>query len=578
VKARKDHPAAPGPELASADELVAALGALPNPVFVFRPVRDADGAVVELTYTFLNQAAGRLYGRSVDEVLGHGQCELFPSVRELGIWDAYLGVLETGSPVSFEVPRFRENGVDGSFSIAVSRLGDGLLLSVHDITAQVRAERALEADRAALRATVDSLLDPHVLLEAVRDEAGRIVDFVYVDANPAACAYNGMEYEELVGARLLDLFPGHVGAGLLDQYAHVVETGEPLILDDFAYAQELMGGRERRYDIRAAKVGDCLSYTWRDITDSHLAERRLRSAYDSILDPHVLYEAIRDDSGEITDFRFVDANPAACHYNQWDRQQLIGSTLLDQWPDFANDPMREEYARVLATGVPIMLDDAAWTQERLFGGQIRHYELRAVKVSDELLSVTWRDITDRYVKTEYDRRMAVIVESSHDAIIGTAMPDARVVSWNSAAEQVYGYSADEVIGRPVYFLTPQDQQDETHSLQDALAGGELIPDFETIRLRKDGSPVQVSISASTIFDDDGNVTGFVTFHRDITDQVEARRERAAQQAREQKRLAELEQFQRITVGRELKMIELKKEIEHLRKSGGSGGTAAGAER
>jgi PAS domain S-box-containing protein len=286
-----------------------------------------------------------------------------------------------------------------------------------------------------------------------------------------------------------------------------------------------------------------------------------------MLDPHVLYEAIRDDGGQIVDFRFVDANPAACEYNKWDRARLIGSTLLEQWPDFANDPTREAYAQVLATGEPIMLDDAAWAQDRLFDGQIRHYDLRAVRVSDSLLSVTWRDITERYVKTEHDRRMAVIVERSHDAIIGTVLPDGDIVSWNPAAEQMYGYTAEEVIGIPPSFLTPPDQQAQAHAFADALAAGGSIPDFETVRLRKDGSQVQVSISASTICDDDGLVTGLVSFHRDITAQVETREQLAAQQAREQKRLAELERFQRITVGRELRMIELKKEIEDLRRSG-----------
>jgi PAS domain S-box-containing protein len=563
-------PPDPGP--ASTDELALAMAALPNPVFLFAPVRDPDGTVVELTYTFLNDAAARLYAMSVDEVLGHGQRELFPSVKELGIWDVYLGVLETGSPVSFDVPWFHENGVEGSFRLAVHRFGDGLLVSAHDITEQVKAERALEADRAVLRATVDSLLDPAVRFEAVRDETGQIVDFVYVDANPAACAYDNMAYDDLIGTRLLDLLPGHAGTGLLRMYAQVVESGEPLALDDYAYPLELRGGEERLFDIRAARVGDGLTYTWRDVTDRHLAERRLRSAYDSILDPHVLYEAIRDESGETTDFRFVDANPAACEYNQWDREQLIGSTLLDQWPDFANDPTREAYAQVLDTGEPIMLDDAAWAQERLFGGQIRHYDLRAVRVSDSLLSVTWRDITERYAQTEHDRRMAVIVERSHDAIIGTVPPDAKIVSWNPAAEEIYGYTAEEVMGRPAYILTPEDDKSRTRAFADALAAGESIPDMEAVRLRKDGSEVQVSISAATICDDEGKVTGLVTFHRDITQQVESRKERAAQQAREQKRLEELEQFQRVTVGRELKMIELKKEIEYLRKHGPSRGS------
>ena len=120
-----------------------------------------------------------------------------------------------------------------------------------------------------LRAALDSMLDPHVLLTAVRDEHGRIVDFEYADANRAACAYNGLAYGELVGKRLLELLPGHDTSGLLELYARVVETGEPLVLDDAWYGQELLGGSARYYDVRAVRLGDGLSYTWRDVTSRH---------------------------------------------------------------------------------------------------------------------------------------------------------------------------------------------------------------------------------------------------------------------------------------------------------------------
>ena len=256
------------PELASIGDQACALAELPDPVFIMKAIRDPDGTVVELIYAFLNEAAARLYGMQVDEVLGHGQCELFPSVRELGIWDTYLGVIDSGSRASFGVPYFNEHGVGGSFRLTAVKFGDGLLISANDTTEQVRAQKERDADRAALRATGDALLDPVVRLEAVRDESGEIVDFVFEEANPAACEYNKMTYEQLVGARLLDQFPGQAGTVLLEMYRHVIEADEPLVLDDFVYPQELMGGEERHYDIRAAHVaGDWLTYTWRDVTE-----------------------------------------------------------------------------------------------------------------------------------------------------------------------------------------------------------------------------------------------------------------------------------------------------------------------
>lgn len=275
MSAQDDPGPVPSPGLASVGELAAALSVLPDPVYIMRAVRDPDGMVVELRYVFLNEASARLLARPVEPLVGRGLSEVFPSVRELGIFDRYVAVLDSASPVVFDVPWFRENGVDGSFRLTATRFEDGLLVSASDITDLIRARQEAEADRAALRATADSLLDPHVRLDSVRDDSGQIVDFVYVDANPAACAYNRLDYQDLVGARLLDLQAGSTGTGLLDQYAHVVETGEPLVLDDIVYAQELRGGQERHYDVRAMRVGDGLSYTWRDVTERHAAARWL---------------------------------------------------------------------------------------------------------------------------------------------------------------------------------------------------------------------------------------------------------------------------------------------------------------
>ena len=257
-------------------EWASALAALSDPVFIFQAVRYPDGTVADLQFVFLNEAAGRLIGQPIESVLGRGQIEVYPSVREVGIWDTYMRVLESGTAEVFDVPWFHDNGLEGSFRLAPSRFGDGILVSAHDTTDQVKAEKALVAESAILRATVDSLLDPHVRFGLVRDEVGQIIDFVFEDANAAACEYNKMTYEELIGTRLLDLLPGHTATGLLELYRGVVETGEPLVLDDYVYPHELLGGEERRYDIRAARIaGNGLSYTWRDVTDRYLRVEEL---------------------------------------------------------------------------------------------------------------------------------------------------------------------------------------------------------------------------------------------------------------------------------------------------------------
>lgn len=149
------------------------------------------------------------------------------------------------------------------------------LTTLEEATERRRAQLALIESEHRFRTTAETLLDPFVILGAVRDEAGRIVDFVYEFANEAACAYNRRPAGELVGKRLLDTLPGHAAAGLIEKYAHTVETGEPLVLDDLEYSESRDGQRpERLLDIRASKLGDAIAYTWRDVTERRHAERR----------------------------------------------------------------------------------------------------------------------------------------------------------------------------------------------------------------------------------------------------------------------------------------------------------------
>ena len=131
-----------------------------------------------------------------------------------------------------------------------------------------------------LRAVVDELLEPHVVFEAVRDGSDAIVDFRYVDASAAACAYHGLSRRDLIGSRFLQRIPGARESGLFAAYCRVVDTGEPLALDGVIYESAPAGVDQSYYDLRATRVGDGLSLTWRDVTDSHLASWALQEQRD----------------------------------------------------------------------------------------------------------------------------------------------------------------------------------------------------------------------------------------------------------------------------------------------------------
>ncbi|MFN7630126.1 MAG: EAL domain-containing protein [Cyanobacteriota bacterium] len=131
-----------------------------------------------------------------------------------------------------------------------------------------------------LRAVIDTMIDPHVVLRAVRDRDGCITDFVFLEANPSACVFNQLPHEQLIGHSLIELHPTSLRSELFQAYIRVVETGEPLILDDWVDPQELLGSSQRRYDLRAVKLGDGINQTCRDVTERSEAQERLRASHE----------------------------------------------------------------------------------------------------------------------------------------------------------------------------------------------------------------------------------------------------------------------------------------------------------
>ena len=125
-----------------------------------------------------------------------------------------------------------------------------------------------------------------------------------------------------------------------------------------------------------------------------------------------------------------------------------------------------------------------------------------------------RDVTDRHAAGELVRRLAEIVEHSEDAIISQDL-DGTIRSWNPAAERLYGYTASEIVGRPVHVIIPPGREHEEAQVVTRVSQGERVPSFDTVRLHKDGSAVAVALTVSPIRDRDGAIVGASKMARDI---------------------------------------------------------------
>jgi two-component system cell cycle sensor histidine kinase/response regulator CckA len=127
-----------------------------------------------------------------------------------------------------------------------------------------------------------------------------------------------------------------------------------------------------------------------------------------------------------------------------------------------------------------------------------------------------RDITESKRLNNYLRQLAAIVESSEDAIISKTL-GGIILTWNPGAERVYGYTAAEAIGSPMTLLLPEDRPDEETEILARIAGGERVEHFETVRRKKSGSLIHVSLTISPIRDERGHIVGASHIARDITE-------------------------------------------------------------
>jgi PAS domain S-box-containing protein len=127
------------------------------------------------------------------------------------------------------------------------------------------------------------------------------------------------------------------------------------------------------------------------------------------------------------------------------------------------------------------------------------------------------DITDRIKAQENLTQLAAIVESSNDAIISRTLDDI-IVSWNPASERMFGYSAQEIVGRSFRILVPPDCLDNLQAIRRRILQGERIEHYETARITKDGRRIAVSTTTSLVKDAHGRIIGISAILRDLTPQ------------------------------------------------------------
>ncbi len=212
----------------------------------------------------------------------------------------------------------------GEVSVSCVRRAEGevqmLVVQINDITALIDGQEQLRSQRQRLHTTIDSLIDPHVLLQPERDVLGVSVDFRICEANQAALHAAGRSREQLLGRTLLPLLPGLAATGLLKLCIQAVEQSRPLSLDNVPLPWPDRAGRDLYVDIRAVPVAGALSVTWRDVSERQAASEAA-AKFELAMRNAAIGMSITAPDGAL-----LEVNPAFCRIMGRDEASLRAST------------------------------------------------------------------------------------------------------------------------------------------------------------------------------------------------------------------------------------------------------------
>jgi PAS domain S-box-containing protein len=218
----------------------------------------------------------------------------------------------------------------------------------------------------------------------------------------------------------------------------------------------------------------------------------------------------------------------------------VGRTDYELFPAETADRFRANDHAVLAAGAPLAVEERAPHDDGLHTYLSIKFPLQGP--DDRVIGVGGiaTDITERLQLEAASRHLAAIVESSNDAIVSKDL-NGIITSWNRGAERMFGYTAGEIVGKPVSTLTAPDRLDEMPRILAKIRKGECVDHYETRRCRKDGQIIDVSLTISPVRDAAGRIVGASKIARDICDRKHAEQERALLLSREQeaRRTAEL---------------------------------------
>ncbi|MEZ0541839.1 ATP-binding protein [Fibrella arboris] len=389
------------------------LNASPGCVGYCEPVFSTDTApqtapITDFVYRIVNSRMSQLIGRPVDYIIGRTMTELSKSwVKDNGLFDRYVAVLETGQATTFEFS-LRTDSHTNWYLITAEPLSAGLVISLIDITDRKNAELQARKQTEELRATLDASLNSILLMRAIRDEAGTIVDFRMETANQAVVGSLFKTPDELVGRTLLDVFPGNIDSGFFALYARVADTGQS---EKAEYYYQDVNGFKGWFEVSAVQQAtDLIVLTFNNVTtqrEDQLNQQRQAQVLEAILDHSQtaisLHAPIRNEAGAIIDFQAIRANRQA--FINWApiADLILNQSFLTLRPEARHTDEFARYVRVVETGEPDTLE-LAYNR--------RQYVVTIARAGENIVMSSVDVTTDRQYRHELETLNRTLQQSN----------------------------------------------------------------------------------------------------------------------------------------------------------------------
>jgi PAS domain S-box-containing protein len=536
-------------------------------------VDSSDDAIIGKTLdgviTTWNSSAERMYGYRAEEIIGQSVSLLIPQGLP-GEMDEILNRIRIGERVEhYETRRRRKDGAIIAVSLTVSPIHDasgkvvGASAIARDITDRKRVQNQARLASQYARGLIEASRDPLVTI----DLEGKIAE-----VNEATIQMTGVAREDLVGTDFSDCFtePDLAREG----YLQVLGQGS---ISDYSLTIRHTGGELTEVLYNASVYRDAggqplgVFAAVRDVTDSRRLVQELsetKSLLDSILQSTTKYSIV----GKDLNHRIVSWNEGARRNYGYAAAEIIGKdvSILHTPQDvqsgavdrllaaaYADGSAEGEFERVRKDGSRFIASAVVTRRDDTLGHPIG-FLLMGEDISKKKLIEDQLRLASEYARS--------LIEASRDPLV-TINAEGKITDVNEATSRVTGVARGDLVGTDFsdYFTEPDLARE---GYLRVFAQG-FVTDYPLTIRHTGGELTEVLYNASVYRDAAGRVLGVFAAARDVTDWKRAESEVTKQRARELDRLAELERFQQLTVGRELRMIELKNEIEHLRAEAGS---------